>query len=78
MPIHIPLSFTSYFCPRQLGAETKVGCEAAVRATHLSSSRLQPGHKIAKLDFRNALNCIYRDNVVGSHALNFRTVAIVI
>ena len=44
--------------PRQLGYGTKLGCEAAVHATRLYLSNLQPGQVILKLDFQNAFNYI--------------------
>ena len=50
--------------PRQLGYGTKLGCEAAVHATRLFLSNLQPGQAILKLDFQNAFNCIRRDKML--------------
>ena len=50
--------------PRQLGYGTKLGCEAAVHATRLYLSNLQPGQVILKLDFQNAFNCIRRDKMI--------------
>ena len=50
--------------PRQLGYGTKLGCEAAVHATRLYLSNLQPGQAILKLDFQNAFNCIRHDKML--------------
>ena len=50
--------------PRQLGYGTALGCEAAVHASRLYLSNLQPGQVILKLDFENAFNCIRRDKML--------------
>ena len=50
--------------PCQLGYGTALGCEAAVHASRLYLSNLQPGQVILKLDFENALNCIRRDKML--------------
>ena len=47
-----------------VGYGTKLGCEAAVHATRLYLSNLQPGQVILKLDFQNAFNCICRDKMI--------------
>ena len=50
--------------PWQLGYGVKGGAEAAVHATRLYMSELDPTKAVLKLDFRNAFNSIRRDKML--------------
>ena len=50
--------------PHQLGYGVPLGTEAAVHATRVFLQNLHPGHLILKLDFRNAFNCLRRNEMI--------------
>lgn len=52
----------SYLRPKQVGVNTKGGCEAAVHVCRSFIRRNKKSKKIIlKIDFRNAFNCVERD-----------------
>lgn len=56
-----------YLRPKQLGFATRGGCEAAIHATRTFLSRNKGKAKVLlKIDFRNAFNSMYRDNMLHS------------
>ena len=55
---------SGYFGHRQVGVGISGGMEAAVHSVRQYVENLDTGHVIAKLDFKNAFNCIHRDAVL--------------
>jgi hypothetical protein len=55
----------SYLSPHQLGAATKLGCEAAIYTTRTFVNNDQNRSKVVlKLDFKNAFNSVERDCIL--------------
>ena len=54
---------SSSLCPTQIGAGVKGGCEAAIHATRRFVEGMSDDDVIVKLDFRNAFNCLHRDDI---------------
>jgi hypothetical protein len=50
----------SCLSPRQVGVAGKSGCETAVHAIRRYMENMSPDQVVAKLDFRNAFNCLER------------------
>ena len=57
----------SYLRPKQVGFNTKGGCEAAVHACRSFVRRNKKSKKIIlKIDFKNAFNCVERDILLNT------------
>ena len=54
------------FAPTQLGIRISGGCEAAVHAAGRFIENMPSGNVVAKLDFSNAFNNLYRDVMLQS------------